>query len=317
MKSVMSDSNATTYSQSAKAPHFGVMSASDLGLYILMVFIWGTSWIAMTFQIEIVPPLVTGVYRFAIATVAMMAWALFAKAPMRFGWRIHVRFLLLGMFIFSTNFVMFYYAASYMASGLMAVIFSLASLINIVLTAIVFGQRPTPLAALGSLMGFAGIALIFWPEVSASTGNDGILTGLGLGLTGTLCFCIGNMVAASNQKLQLPLISTNAWGMLYGTLWMIFVATVTGTPFLIEWTWTYWSATIWLAIVASVIAFAGYLTLLKNIGAARASYATVLFPIVALAISTVFEGYQWTLPGLIGLAAILGGNILVMRGKKS
>ncbi|MCV6547797.1 MAG: DMT family transporter [Cohaesibacter sp.] len=313
----MSDSKATSLAGPETSASFGVMSAHDLGLYILMVLIWGTSWIAMTFQIEIVPPIITGIYRFGIATLAMMIWAFVAKVPMRFPWRIHLRFLLLGMFIFSTNFVLFYYAASYMASGLMAVIFSLASLINIVLSAFILGIRPTPIAALGSLMGFVGIALIFWPEMTASTAHEHILTGLALGLAGTLSFCIGNMVAASNQKINLPLISSNAWGMLYGTLWMTLVALVSDTPFLIEWTWTYWGATIWLAIVASVIAFAGYLTLLKNIGAARASYATVLFPIVALILSTLFEGYQWAWLGLIGLAAILGGNILVMRGKKS
>ncbi|MCT4656848.1 MAG: DMT family transporter [Cohaesibacter sp.] len=306
----------TIASPIAAEKRFGVMSGSDLALYVLMVMIWGTSWIAMTFQIEIVPPLITGIYRFTIATIAMMGWAIVSKSPMAFPLKIHLRFILMGIFLFSTNFVLFYYAASYMASGLMAVIFSLASLVNIVLAAIIFGQKPSPLATLGSIMGFAGIGLIFWPEIAQSGGQEGILTGLALGMGGTLCFSIGNMVATANQKLELPLISSTAWGMFYGTLWMVLVSAILDVPVLVEWTWTYWAATIWLAIVASVVAFAGYLTLLKNIGAARASYATVLFPIVALGLSTLFEGYQWTFLGLIGLACILGGNILVMRGKK-
>lgn len=310
----MSDSAASAPSQSTR---FGVMSGKDLGLYGMMVIIWGTSWIAMAQQIAIVPPLVTGVYRFTIAALAMFIWAIVTKQPLRFPFRIHLRLMLLGMLIFSSNFVLFYYAANYMASGLMAVIFSLASLFNIVLSTIIFGTRPTRLGVIGALMGFAGIGLIFWPEIAASSGQDGILIGLGLGMTATLSFCLGNMMATANQKFKLPLISSNAWGMFYGTLWMTFLALVLDQPFLMDWSISYWAAMIWLSIAASVVAFWGYMSLLATIGPARAGYLTVLFPIVALALSTIFEGYQWTMPGLLGLVAILAGNVLVMQGKKA
>lgn len=293
------------------------MSGRDMGLYLAMILIWGTSWIAMASQIAIVPALVTGIYRFIIAAIAMFIWAYVVKAPLRYPLHIHGRFALLGIFIFSSNFVLFYYAAGYMASGLMAVIFSLASLINIALSALFFGQKPGTNAIMGALLGVGGIGLIFWPEISASGGQEGILTGLGLGLAGTLCFCMGNMVTIANKKYDLPLVSANAWGMVYGVLWMTFLALVFDMPFLMDWSVSYWVAMIWLSIVASVVAFWGYMTLLNNIGAARAGYLTVLFPIVALGISTIFEGYQWTLPGLLGLAAILAGNVLVMQTKRS
>ena len=295
----------------------GVMTPMDMGLYVMMVIIWGTSWIAMSSQVGVVPPLVTGIYRFIIAASAMFIWAFVTKSPLRYPLAMHGRFALLGVFIFSSNFVLFYYSASYMASGLMAVIFSLASLINIALTAIFFGQRPGARAIMGALLGVVGIGLIFWPEISANSGQDGILIGLGLGLAGTLCFCMGNMVTVANKKHNLPLISANAWGMVYGVVWMTFLALVLDVPFVMDWSTTYWVAMVWLSIVASVVAFWGYMTLLNNIGPAQAGYLTVLFPIVALAISTVFEGYQWTLPGLLGLASILAGNVLVMQRKKA
>lgn len=303
---------------SVNAAHIGVMSGKDMGLYLLMIIIWGTSWIAMASQIAIVPALITGIYRFIIAATAMFVWAFATRAPLRYPLHIHGRFALLGIFIFSSNFVLFYYAAGYMASGLMAVIFSLASLINIALSALFFAEKPSVNGILGALLGVGGIGLIFWPEISASGGEENILIGLGLGLglAGTLCFCMGNMVTIANKKYDLPLVSANAWGMVYGVVWMIFLALVFDTPFLMDWSVNYWLAMAWLSIVASVVAFWGYMTLLNNIGAARAGYLTVLFPIVALGISTVFEGYQWTLPGMLGLAAILAGNVLVMQKKR-
>ena len=298
------------------ATRFGVMSPKDMGLYAMMIIVWGTSWVAMASQIDIVPAIITGVYRFSLAACAMFLWAIIGKYPLRFPWRIHVRFLLLGMFIFSSNFVLFYYAASYMASGLLAVIFSMASLINIALASIVFGERPSRTGVIGALMGFGGIGLIFWPEISANAGNEGVLIGLGFGLTGTLCFCTGNMLTIANKKHKLPLVSSNAWGMFYGVVWLVFLSFLLDVPYLVDWSAKYWIAMAWLVIMASVVAFWGYMTLLNSIGPARAGYLTVLFPIVALGISTVFEGYQWTIPGMMGLAAIIAGNILVMQGNR-
>nr|WP_321445431.1 EamA family transporter [uncultured Cohaesibacter sp.] len=295
----------------------GVMSPKDMGLYVMMLAVWGTSWIAMANQIDVVPPLITGLYRFSLAALVTFVWALVARHPLRFPWRIHLRFMVLGMFIFSSNFVLFYYSASYMASGLMAVVFSTASLINIALAAILFGQRPSRNAIIGALLGFSGIGMIFWPEIEANAGKDGVLIGLGLGLAGTLSFCTGNMLTVANKKLNLPLVSANAWGMFYGSLWLLFLSRILDIPFMMDWSGKYWIAMSWLVIMSSVVAFWGYMTLLNNIGPARAGYLTVLFPLVALALSTIFENYQWTLPGMVGLVAIIAGNVLVMQHRKA
>ncbi|WP_172891510.1 DMT family transporter [Cohaesibacter sp. ES.047] len=300
---------------SGQAPRkFGAMSPKDMGLYGMMVVVWGTSWIAMANQLDIVSPLVTGLYRFAISASIMFIGAFIGGYRLRFPPKVHLRIMALGMFMFSSNFVLFYYSASYMASGLMAVIFSLTSLVNIIMSAIFFRQIPTRFGLIGALLGFTGIGLIFWPQIANNAGNEGILIGLALGMAGTLCFSTGNMISVANKKFEVPLISANAWSMFYGTVWLFILSQVLDQPFLIDWSPKYWIAMGWLTIMSSVIAFWGYMTLLSSIGPARAGYLTVLFPIVALVLSTIFEGYQWTLPGLAGLLAIVAGNILVMQG---
>ncbi len=72
------------------------------------------------------------------------------------------------------------------------------------------------------------------------------------------------------------------------------IAALRGHAFMIEPTARYVGSLLYLALIGSVLAFACYLTLLGRIGADRAAYATVMFPVVALAVSTIVEGYRWT-----------------------
>lgn len=310
-------SDVATPSPHPSTTPIGAMTGQDMVLYAMMVMVWGTSWIAMANQVDIVPPIITGIYRFTLAGAMTFVWTLWSGHPLRFPWRVHLRLAILGVLMFSTNFVLFYYCARYLPSGLLAVIFSLTSLFNIVLSALFLRHRPTATGILGAILGFAGIGLIFWPEIAQNAGKDGVLIGLAFGLCGTLFFASGNMMSVAIRKYEVPLLSANVWAMFYGTLWLICLAVILGEPFLIDTSAKYWIAMAWLVIMASVIAFWGYMTLLKNIGPARAGYLTVLFPIVALVISTIFEDYRWSLPGLLGLTAIIAGNILVMQKRKT
>jgi len=164
----------------------------------------------------------------------------------------------------------------------------------------------------GGLAGFAGIALMFYPEMAAHGLSGSTLVGLALCIGGTLSFCAGNLVSASNQRRGLPIVSANAWGMLYGTIWSTLLALLLGKPFIVEPTIAYFGSLLFLAVISTVIAFAAYLTLLGRIGPARAGYATVTFPVLALLISTALEGYSWTPFAIAGLALVALGNVLVI-----
>lgn len=288
----------------------------DYGLYALTVVAWSASWFAISLQVGTVPNEVNIVWRFAIATALMFAWVAFSRRQWRFPLADHVHFAALGVLIFSSNFLLFYYGALHLVSGLLSVVFSLASVVNMLLGAVVMRERPSVRVLAGGLTGFCGIALMFWPEMAAHGLSGGTLTGLILCVGGTLSFCLGNLVSASAQRRGLPLVSMNAWGMLYGTLWAAALALLLGRPFIIEPTVAYLGSLVFLSVVSTVMAFAAYLTLLGRIGGARAGYSTVMFPVFALLISTVFEGYSWTLWAMLGLGLVGIGNVLVIRGGK-
>lgn len=282
------------------------------GLYGLTVLIWGTTWIAMKHQVGIVAPELSVGYRFAIAAALVFVWALLARQRLRFAWRQHLLLAAMGLCMFSFNFYFFYCAAAYLTSGLLAVVFSLTVVLNIVNGRILLGRRASPRTLVAAALGLAGIVALFWPEVQRFDLADSGTLGLLLSLLGTLCFSLGNIASARAQALGLPVLSCNAWGMAYGAVAMFALSLIGGAPFTFDPALPYVTSLLYLAVCGSVMAFGAYLTLLGRIGADRAAYATVLFPLVALAISTVVEDYAWTPMALAGVVLVLAGNLLVL-----
>ncbi len=276
---------------------------------------WSTTWLALKFQLGVVDPQVSLVWRFLIAAPLMFLVCKLAGARIAFPLRTHLRFAALGLFFYSTNFILFYNAGQYVVSGLLAVVFSLASLTNIALAAIFLGEPLRPRVVLGALLGLSGISLLFWPEIDGHLGA-GPLIGLGLGFLGCLSFSTGNVIAARGQADGIPALSANAWGLTYGVVVNVIVALVAGSAFIIEPTPSYLIALLWLAVPGSVLVFWMYLAMLGRIGADRAGYTAVAAPVLALLVSTFAEDYRWSALAVCGLVLVAAGNVLVLTRKR-
>ena len=299
-----------------KPPVRHAFSAADLALYGTVVLVWGTSWLPLRLQLGVVAPEVSGVWRFAIAGAIMFVWVAVAGGRIRFGLADHLRFMVLGVTLFSLNFLSAYYSGFYLKSGLLALIFSLAAVINPLLAAALGRGRLESRVLTGAVLGVGGIALLFGPEIAATEASRETALGLGLALLATILFCVGNMFSAAYQTGGMAVVPANAWCMLYGTLVFASIALVRGKPFIVEWTARYAISIAWLAVPSTVVAFAAYLTLIGRVGPARASFVTVLVPLVALAISTLFEDYRWTLAAALGVVLVLAGNAVVLTARR-
>jgi drug/metabolite transporter (DMT)-like permease len=282
----------------------------NLSLYGLTVFIWGSTWLGIKFQLGEVDPLVSVIYRFCLASVLLAVWCWLRGLNMRFGMRDHLFIALQGACLFAVNYWLFYLAEVHLTSGIVAVMFSTIVFWNI-LNGRVFLKTPVRANVIcGAGLGILGIGLVFWPELSGFSMADDGLKGFVLSMAATLLASFGNILSARNQRHGLPVVQTNAFGMAYATLLMLAVALIAGKPFTVDPSASYVISLLYLALFGSVIAFGCYLTLVGKIGADRASYATLLFPVIALIISTLFEGYHWSPPAVAGVAVILAGNAL-------
>ncbi|MBV8044889.1 EamA family transporter [Pluralibacter sp.] len=280
-------------------------------LYLLVVVIWGTTWIAIFLQQGPVPAPVSIFWRFALASVTLLVVLGLTGRLRRLARRDHLFCLIQGCCVFCFNFWCFYTAAAWINTGLESVIFSMAVLFNAINSFIFFRQQPPARFWFAALLGFIGIVTLFWDDLQASGMSRELLMGVGLSALGTYGFSLGNMLSIRHQRRGLETLTTNSWAMLYGTLVMGVIALVRGDSFMPQWTVSYLGALLYLALFGSVIAFGAYFTLVGRIGPANAAYSTLLFPLVALTISTFYEGYFWHANAVFGLALILAGNLVM------
>ena len=287
----------------------------NLILYALVVLIWGTTWIALKWQLGVVPIPLSIAYRFALAALVMFALLAWRRQIVRprgdAVWLVAAQ----GVCLFCLNFVCFLNASETLPSGLIAVVFSTSTLWNALLARLIHGRRIAPQVLGGGVIGLTGLLFLFWPQIAGHAGDAVTLVGLAWAFSGTLCFSSGNLLSAALQSRGLQPAQTNAWGMAFGTLLLLGYCIAAGTPIVFDPSPRYTWALLYLAIPGSVIAFTAYLTLVGRLGPERAAYSTVLFPIVALNVSAIFEDYRWTATALIGLLLVMLGNVLVFRRK--
>ena len=286
---------------------------SNTLLYIITVIIWGSTWLVITFQLGTVPPELSVAYRFALASLILFMYIAARRLPARFSLKQHAFFALQGLFLFSLNYILVYLAESSLTSGLVAIVFSTVIVFNIVFGTL-FLRNPVRLRViLGGTIGLLGLALVFWPELSTLDLSSERAVGLLLAFLATISASLGNIISARNQCSELPVIQTNAYGMAYGAMIMFVLALLRGAPLTFDASSEYIFSMLYLALFGSVIAFGTYLTLLGKIGPDRAAYVTVAFPIIALALSTIFEGLTWTLLQIGGVLLVIAGNVIVLR----
>lgn len=289
---------------------------ANLFFYSMTVLIWGSTWLAITFQLGNVPPIQSVFYRFGLATLLLFGWCLLRRLPLRFSLREHGYIAMQGFCLFSLNYLGFYLAEQWITSGLAAVVFSTIVIMNNLNSRWLLGTPLEWSVLFGCGCGLLGLSLLFWGDLAAVNFSGVVLQGLIASLVATYLASLGNILSARNQKNNLPIIQTNAFGMAYGALFMLLLALLEGTPFSVEVTTQYVLSLFYLALFGSVIAFGCYLSLVGRIGPGRAAYTTLLFPLVALLLSTLWEGYQWTPQAVLGVSLIGGGNFFALRRRK-
>lgn len=286
-------------------------------LYLSTIFLWGASWYVIKLQLGEVAPQVSVFYRFVISAVILLVFCLIRGRSLRYRLSDHLRFAFIGLFLFNLNYISVYFASYYLTTGLVSVIFSSVLIFNMLIGYLVVGDRITLMMLLGAMTGILGIALVFSPEFTQVEWSDSTLSGIGLALLGTLSASVGMISSARFQKQQYPVLQTNAWGMAWGAIWMGFYILFTDVEFGFEYTLPYIGGLFWLSLFSTVFGFGCFLTLVGRIGAARASYAMVVFPIVALGLSTLFEDYQWTPIASMGLILAIAGNVIILLDKQN
>ena len=286
-------------------------------LYALTVLIWGSTWFAVELQLGTVAPEVSLVYRYGAASLLLFAWSRFRRLQLRFSLREHAWFFLLGVLLFGLNYIVVYRAQIHITSALTAIAFSSMVWMNIINSRLFFGVKAGRGVMFGAVLGGIGMYYLFAPQISEVSFSDTVFYGSFLAVLSALIASFGNMVSQATQKAHLPVVQTNAWGMFYGAVFTAAIAIVNGHAFEFDSSLAYVGSLAYLTVFGSIVAFGAYLTLLGRIGAHKAGYAMVMFPVVALVLSTLFEGLEIDTTTIVGTLFVLAGNLFVLKTRRS
>ncbi len=280
-------------------------------LYATATLIWGSTWLGIKLQLTQVPPILSVGYRFCLASFLLLLFCLFTGKKMRFHMRDQFFMAVQGFTLFGLGYCMSYLATSYMTSGLVAVVYTTMLMGNI-LNLKLFMRQPVAWRAFwGGMLGLSGICIIFWHDLAGLTATRGMI-GLGMGLLGAYLSSLGNVVGSRNAKVGIPVTQSNVYGMAYGGLLTLFIHFASGGALVMDWSFGYLGPMLYLTLFGSIIAFGCYMLLIGRIGAEYAAYVTLLMPIIALLLSTLFEEYHWSMNAVLGIVIVLAGNLVTL-----
>ena len=283
--------------------------------FVFVTLVWGSTWLVIKDQIGSVPPSWSVTWRFALAAVGMTVLALVRRESLRLDATGHRLALVVGLFQFVFNFQFVYRAEHFLTSGIVAVLFALLLVPNALLSWAFLGQRPTPRFLIGSAIALAGIALLLAHEFRIAPLGGSVWLGILLTVLGILSASVANVIQASAAARAQAVVPLLAWAMTYGALADAAIALVTAGPPQWEPRLGYFAGIAYLALVGTVATFPLYFNLIRELGPGRAAYNGVAVPIVAMALSTLFEGYRWTLLAAGGGVLALAGLVIALRAR--
>ena len=287
--------------------------------FVLTALIWGSTWLAIKDQLGDVPPSWSIAYRFVTVAVGMAILVRIKGQGFRLDRAGHTVSAIFGLTQFCLNFNLLYRAEAYLTSGLVAVLFGLLMLPNVLLARVFLRQRVTPAFIAGTLVALGGIVLLVLNEVRMAPlhGPAGGNVPIGLALTAgaILAASSANVMQAAEAARRQPILTMLAWALAWGALGDCIVAWLISGPPLLPADIRYWGGVFYLGILGSVVTFPLYFQLVRELGPGRAAYNGVVVPIVAMLLSTLFEAYRWSLLAGCGAALALLGMVLALKAR--
>ncbi len=286
--------------------------SSNTVLFSICTLVWGSTWIAITFQVGDMPVMLSVALRFAIAAAIIGIWCWIKKVSLVLPLKEHKWIALAGVFIYTLDYSFLYAAQQYMISALLAVLSSSVIYFNVILRRLIMGKEMRLEVIIGATVGLLGILMIFLPEFAAFSLQQNITWGLLLAAASFFSAAMGNVISEKILAGKVRVLQMNFWAMTYGVIVTTSFAFLSGADINFPTATSYYISLMYLAVFGSVIAFGAYMKLLSQIGADKSAYVVLVYPVVALLISTLFENYQWTIIAMIGVVVVLLGNAIAM-----
>jgi drug/metabolite transporter (DMT)-like permease len=281
--------------------------------FVAIYVIWGSTYLAIRYAVETIPPLVTAGIRHSIAGGIMLAWAWWRGfRPTRQQW---IAGFALGALFFLVGHGTLHWAEQYVGSGLAALLIATEPMFILVLGWMMGRQKISVLSALGLGLGVLGVAMLTGVELTVKGSS---LWGLLAVLLGSLSWSLG-VVISPRLKLPSDALGRTALPTLCGAALLLLAAGVTG-----EFQQTHWASITlrsvfglgYLIAFGSVVAFTSYTWLLQRVPPALVATHTYANPVVAVILGWLLAHEPLSLRVVLASVAILGAIVLIRRGER-
>lgn len=284
--------------------------------FIVCALIWGSTWHAINFQIDYGNPSYAVAFRFLLASLLLALFIWWRRLPMRFRIPQHLTMCLAGLFLYTLDYSFLYVAQQHIMGAFLAVLSTSVIYFNVILRRVFLRKPIRREVVIGATLGFVGICSIFYPELRQLNSSESLMLGLIWALCSFSSASIGNIIS-EHLLDDVSVVAFNCYSMFYGSVVILLGLQLFGIP----WQWPeeveFYAALAYLSIFGSVIAFGCYMLLVQRLGSDKAAYVVLVYPVIALFIATVMEGYQWSLLAIFGVACIGLGNFLALSQKNT
>ncbi|RVQ66956.1 EamA family transporter [Croceicoccus ponticola] len=283
--------------------------------FVLVALIWGSTWLVIKDQISVVPPSWTIAYRFLVASVVIVLVLKVRGQRLRVSRRAWPVVIIVGVTQFVMNFHFVYRSEATLTSGIVALFFALIMIPNSLLARVVLGERVSKGFVFGSAIAIAGVALLLAQEYRAAGASDGVMLGVLFAILATVSASIANVTQATDRAHDEPFMPLLAASIIVGTLVNVVLALMLDGPPVWDSRPSYLGGIAYLGIIGSILTFPLYFMLIRNMGAGRAAYIAVATPILAMLLSSLFEGYDWTPLAVGGSLLSLTGLVIALKAR--
>ncbi|MBC7429579.1 MAG: EamA family transporter [Bacteriovorax sp.] len=290
------------------------MNSRNILLFSVCSLIWGTTWFVIKFQIDSTSPVAGVFYRYVLAAIMMfLINIVFIRKTLRYPFANHKFFILQGLFNFCLNYILTYISEKQISSGLVALTFTALIYFNMFGMKVIYKKHISKNVIYGACLGLCGIVFLFWKELVNFNADRMTIYGIIIGIVATSFASIGNMFAYKNHQMKVPVMTFNAFGMLYGAVFSLIIGLLTHQSFYLPLTSSFLFSLTYLAFFGTVVAFWAYQTLVGTIGADRAAYTSIISPVIAILISIFYENIAFTPQLFAGMLLCFFGNLLALK----
>ena len=282
--------------------------------FAAIYLVWGSTYLAIRYAVETIPPLVAAGIRHSIAGGILLVWA-WARGfrPTRAHW---ISGFIVGALFFLVGHGSLHWAEQYVGSGLAALLIATEPMFILVLAWSMGQQKISRLSALGLGLGVLGVAMLTGAELTVK--GSSLLALLAV-LVGSFAWSAG-VVISPKVKLPSDALGRTALPTICGAVMLLAAAGLTG-----EFHATHWASIslksilglAYLIVFGSVIAFTAYTWLLQRCPPALVATHTYANPVVAVFLGWLLASEPLSMRVVLASVAILGAIVLIRRGERT